>query len=117
MIKGIITLCGSTKFKKEFDYWNSRLTLGGWIVLAPGAFGHVESDEYISNLISENKYALDNMHLIKIGMSRAIFVVNKDGYIGKSTANEISHALKLKKEVFYMSNMGTDSKQSDYLLR
>ena len=36
----VITLCGSTKFKKEFEEVNKRLTLEGNVVISVGCFGH-----------------------------------------------------------------------------
>ena len=37
-------------------------------------------------------------------MSDAIYVINKDGYIGESTASEIAWAEELGKEIIYMEN-------------
>ena len=39
------------------------------------------------------------MHLRKIDMADEIFVVNPGGYIGESTAREISYALRHGKKV------------------
>lgn len=36
----IVTLCGSTKFKKEFLEVQKKLTLLGYIVISVGLFGH-----------------------------------------------------------------------------
>jgi hypothetical protein len=47
---------------------------------------------------------LGREHYKKIEISDAIFVVNKDGYIGNSTKNEIELAKKLNKEIIYMEN-------------
>ena len=41
----IITLCGSTKFKKEFIEAQKRLTLEGNIVISVGLFGHAGDEE------------------------------------------------------------------------
>ena len=38
MKRNIVTLCGSTKFKKEFDELNTKLTLEGNIVISLGIF-------------------------------------------------------------------------------
>lgn len=85
----VVCLCGSTKFKKEFEEANKKLTCAGSIVLSVGFFGHMEgplSDE--SNL----KQALDNLHKRKIDLADCIFVINVGGYIGKSTRSEIEYA-------------------------
>lgn len=94
----IITLCGSTKFKKEFEQANKELTLAGNIVLSVGCFGHA-GDE----INDQQKIMLDEIHKRKIDISDAIYVINKDGYIGKSTRNEIAYATLTGKLVFYMN--------------
>lgn len=94
----IITLCGSTKFKEEFLKANEQLTLKGHIVLMPGFFGHADNKE----IPIETKEKLDELHFEKIDMSDAIFVVNKNGYVGKSTSNEISHAMEKHKKIYWL---------------
>lgn len=94
----VICLCGSTKFKKEFLEQQQRLTLAGNIVLSVGVFGH--SDQI--DLSATEKTMLDDIHRQKIEMSDEIFVINKGGYIGESTQNEINHAVILKKPITFM---------------
>lgn len=101
----IVTLCGSTKFKDEFEKINADLTLGGHIVLAPGVFHH--SDEV--ELTEEQKSELDNLHRQKISMSDAIFVINKDKYIGKSTYGEIDWARRMKKSIYFLEPMAENT--------
>lgn len=94
----IITLCGSTKFKEDFERVNRELTLMGFIVLSVGVFGHAEND-----LISDDeKVDLDILHKRKIKMSDAIYVINKDGYIGDSTKSEIIFAKQNKIPIYFM---------------
>ena len=95
----IITLCGSTRFKDEFLAVQRDLTLQGHIVLSVGLFGHADNEE----LTMEEKIRLDNLHKEKINMSDAIFVINKDGYIGESTYSEIDWATRMKKQVFFLT--------------
>lgn len=87
----VITLCGSTRFKDEFEEVQRKLTLEGNIVLSVGLFSHAEEngEDWVSNGIKE---MLDDIHKRKIDMSDEIFVINKDGYIGSSTASEIEYA-------------------------
>ncbi len=92
----IITLCGSTRFKEEFLKVQKDLTLKGYIVISVGLFGHRGDDEVWEDGVKE---MLDDMHLSKIDMADEIFVVNKDGYIGESTAREIAYALSCGKPV------------------
>lgn len=94
----IITICGSTRFKKEILDVARDLTLMGHIVLAPFVFHHMEETEFTK----EDKIRLDNLHKEKINMSNAIFVVNVNGYIGESTYGEIDWATRMKKQVFFL---------------
>ena len=94
----IVTICGSTRFKKEIEAVAHDLTLQNHIVLAPHVFHHMEDKE----MPVELKIRLDNLHKEKISMSDAIFVVNVDGYIGESTYGEIDWANRMKKEVFFL---------------
>lgn len=84
----IITLCGSTRFKDLFLEAARDLTLQGWIVLMPGVFGHADNFEWTDEIKSK----LDELHLEKIRMSNAVFLLNKGGYIGESTRREIDYA-------------------------
>jgi len=95
-----ITLCGSTKFKKEFEEWNRKLTLAGHVVYSVSCFGHADNLEFTK----EEKKRLDRIHSMKILESDYIFVLDIDNYIGESTQNEIEWALLNNKEVFYQSS-------------
>lgn len=95
-----ITLCGSTKFKKEFEHINRHLSLNGNIVYSVAIFGHFDKFE----LTVEQKIKLDNVHIEKINNSDGIFVINVDGYIGESTKREIAHAEKTGKFVRYLTD-------------
>ena len=53
-------------------------------------------------LTDEQKAQLDELHKRKIDMSDAIFVINKDGYIGSSTESEIRYARAHLKEIVYL---------------
>ena len=98
----VITLCGSTRFKDEFLAVQRDLTLQGHIVLSVGLFGHADNED----LTLEEKIRLDNLHKEKINMSDAIFVINKDGYIGESTYSEIDWANRMKKQIFFLETTG-----------
>ena len=95
----IITLCGSTKFKDEFLKAQKELTLQGYIVISVEFFEH---GDYQTVLTDDIKIMLDDMHKRKIDMSNEIFVINKDGYIGESTRNEIEYAIRTDKVVNYL---------------
>lgn len=94
----VITLCGSTKFKDDFMKEQQRLTLAGNIVISVGVFGHADEIE----LSQSEKVMLDDMHKQKITMADEIFVINKGGYIGWSTQQEINYAAVRNIPVVYM---------------
>ena len=93
----VITLCGSTRFKEDFERVNRELTLRGWVVLSVGCFGH--SGDTVTE---EAKVMLDEIHKQKIDMADAIYVINRDNYIGESTRSEIEYAKKHDKAIMYM---------------
>ncbi|MGN7472407.1 DUF4406 domain-containing protein [Brevibacillus brevis] len=93
----VITLCGSTRFKREFEEVNKNLTLQGNLVISVGVFGHSEGIQ----LSEQEKQMLDNIHLRKIDMADEIYVINFGGYIGSSTKNEIEYAKATGKEIRY----------------
>ena len=104
---GKITLCGSTRFRAEYELWNKRLTLAGFLVYSVSGFGH-SGDSFTE----EEKAQLDRIHLAKIDASHAIVVINPGGYIGDSTRREIAHAESRGKAVYF-----TDDGRTVYQLR
>lgn len=94
-----IALCGSTKFKEQFEEANKFLTKQGNLVYTVGWFGHRDEDKPTE----DEKILLDLVHLQKIIESDAIFVIDVDGYIGESTKREIMWAKLLNKNVYYWS--------------
>jgi hypothetical protein len=97
----IITVCGSSRFKKEILQVARDLTIQGNIVLAPFVFHHAEEEELPREVLIQ----LDNLHKEKIEMSDAIFVVNINKYIGESTFGEIDWAQRKKKQVYFLEPM------------
>lgn len=95
----VITLCGSTRFRKEFEEAQKRLTLEGNIVITVGLFGHSGDEEVWKPGVKE---MLDEMHLRKIDLADEIYVINVDGYIGQSTTREIAYAKSKGKKVNYL---------------
>lgn len=100
MIKNtpVITLCGSTRFADDFKKVNEELTLQGYVVLSVGV---INKD---AKFDIEQCKLLDNVHKRKIDMSDAIYVISRDGYVGKSTHNEIQYAYETGKHVYYMED-------------
>ena len=92
----VITICGSMKFQKEMMITAEKLALEGNCILTP--VYPVLNNEKTEEQLEE----LKNEHFKKIELSDAIFVVNKNQYIGESTKLEIEYAMKLKKELMYL---------------
>lgn len=97
----MICLCGSSKFKDDFIRVGEDLTLQGNIVIGLSLYGHAEH-KFDTVITPEIKTMLDDMHRQKIDMSDAIFVINKNGYIGNSTQREIAYARFHNKPIYYM---------------
>lgn len=97
----IITLCGSTKFKNEYEEIAKNLALQGHAVLSVNLFAHADNIE----LTTEEKIRLDNAHKQKINISDAIFVINKDQYIGESTYSEIDWAERMGKQIIFLEQI------------
>lgn len=101
----IVCLCGSTKFWKEFQKQNLRLTLERVILLSIGAASGSD-DEHFGNLFRQDydkvKDMLDELHLRKIDLCDEIFVINVGGYIGESTRKEIEYAKSIDKPIKYL---------------
>lgn len=93
-----ITLCGSTKFRDQFEHWNRALSKRGHIVYSVSCYGHSGD-----TLTPAEKETLDLVHLRKVTESDAIFVVGWDRqklYVGDSTRREIAWAKLWGKRIF-----------------
>jgi hypothetical protein len=90
----IVTLCGSTKFYRQFVEANYRETMGGKIVLSVGFYPHKAAEVHGEEIgiTPKQKEELDALHKRKIDISDEILVLNVGGYIGESTRSEIEHA-------------------------
>lgn len=104
-----ITLCGSTRFKEEYQEANTLLSQAGHIVYSIAWAKENESAAAPGVKMDEvTKENLDLVHLGKILNSDAILVVGRgeDGkpYIGSSTRREIVWAQMNDKQVFFGLN-------------
>ena len=107
-----ICICGSTRFADlhAIKRWELEKT-GKYICLminylpswyAKEVFGEGVNDHF--GEASGLKEILDELHLRKIDMADEIFVINKDGYIGESTRNEIEYTKKQNKPIYYLES-------------
>lgn len=84
----IVCLCGSTRFKSEFEEAEKNLTLKGQIVLTVGLFGHADGIE----LTDGEKKGLDELHRRKIDLADYVLFINPQDYLGESTSRELAYA-------------------------
>lgn len=93
----VVVLCGSTRFREEFERANREETLAGNIVLSVGHYPHENATR------PEVKAELDKLHLEKIDMADEVLILNVGGYIGESTRNELNYAKSLGKFVRFLT--------------
>ena len=101
----VVCLCGSVRFVETFKRASEKLTDAGYIVLSTC---RVLSPEQQGKQ-PELKRKLDKLHLEKIDMSDWVLILNVNNYIGFSTKNEIEHAVKAGKPVFYITSFDLDN--------
>ena len=88
-LKGIITLCGSTRFYNDFKLAGLKLTLNDWHVFSIGIDTKSDADIKAAGDFKIDHARLDRLHKSKIAKSEAIMVIDVNGYIGESTRSEI----------------------------
>jgi len=106
----VVTLCGSSRFCEV-------MAVCAWLIerdeeaiamslhLLPNWY----CKEDIPHHLAEHEGvadAMDALHLKKIDLSDEIFVVNRNGYVGKSTMNEVEYARSKKMRIrWYTSDL------------
>lgn len=101
----IITLIGSTKFEQIFRTLEEKLSLKGYLVFSPLVYNQSGDNPKCG---IDHKKILDTEAKLKINHSDIVFVVDKNGYIGSSTKDQIEHAKLLNKPILYYSNGDID---------
>lgn len=95
-----VCLIGSTKFEDIFRKLEYDLSIRGYIVLSPLVYNQFGDKPGCGK---EEKKILDLVQKEKIRQSDIVLVVDKDGYIGKSTRKQIEFAEFLNKRILYYS--------------
>jgi hypothetical protein len=95
----IITICGSLKFMEEMKYQAEKLELENNCVLTV-----IYPTKSKGCYTEEELHLLQKGHYKRIDISDAIFVVNKNGYIGRAVREEIEYAKRQNKEIIYLEN-------------
>lgn len=98
----VITLCGSLKVAQD-DFNNVQMLLerAGHVCFTVG----FSERDYVPPTETE-KRTLDKVHFRKIIMSECVLVLDRNGYIGESTRNEIEFAEINNIQVLYLRDTG-----------
>ena len=96
----VVTLCGSVKFWDKIQEVYEKLELENKYAVI-GITPHVMNRDFTE----DEEDTLDELHKIKIDLADAIYVINVNGYIGKSTREEIEYAKQKGKEIMYLENI------------
>lgn len=94
----IVCLCGSTKFKDTFIKEYENETLEGRIVLSVGIFNHANN----LNLSKDTEHKLDELHKRKIDLADEVLFLNKNGYLGDSTIEELNYTYNTQKKIRFL---------------
>lgn len=109
-----ICLCGSTRFRADWEKMNELLSKAGNTVYSVSCF--LREGE---SLTQDEKETLDLVHLNKILGSDAVVVVGEQNgrpYIGDSTRREIKWAKMHNKLVIYQYQIVLDEMSFTYLI-
>jgi hypothetical protein len=96
----IVCLCGSTRFSEAFIKAFLNETLEGRIVLTVG--NDWTDKRQWQDIDASKKIMLDELHLRKIDLADEVLILNVGGYIGESTARELSYAKQHNKIIRYL---------------
>jgi len=92
----VVVMCGSLRFLDKIQEMAERLELERGYAVIP-LLPHVID----RNLTTEEVEQLGELHLCKIDLADAVYVVNVNGYIGKTVQKEIAYAREKGKEILY----------------
>lgn len=98
----IVCLCGSTKFKREYQAAEQRFRELGYLVLTVEAYGHADK----LDLTFDNKVKLDGLHREKIRIADKVVFITPNGYMGDSTHAELRFATSYNKTIMMWDTRG-----------
>jgi len=102
----VITICGSSKQKADWEHYQKKLALEGNVVLAINIYLGLEAKDY--NDDTETKRLLMELHRQKIRMAdKVCFIRKPDGTLGDHTTTERDYAIELKKFIFSVPSLNT----------
>ena len=92
---GTLTICSSSKFYETAQMLAREVESAGITVYTP----RFDFNEEAVEVTQEEKIRLTHEFLRKIDQSDAVYVIDKDGYTGRSVCIEIGYASALGKTV------------------
>lgn len=90
-----LTICSSSKFYETAQTLAKEMARAGITVYTP----RFDFNEEVVKVTMDDKISLTHEFLSKIGRSDAIYVIDQDGYTGRSVCIEIGYASALGKTV------------------
>lgn len=90
-----LTICSSSKFYATAQNLAKEMADAGLNVFTP----RFDFNEEVVNVTQADKISLTHEFLSKVGRSDAIYVIDQDGYTGRSVCIEIGYASALGKVV------------------
>lgn len=90
-----LTICSSSKFYETAQNLAKEMADAGLNVFTP----RFDFNEEVVNVTLADKIRLTHEFLSKVGRSDAIYVIDQDGYTGRSVCIEIGYASALGKVV------------------
>lgn len=107
----IVTLCGSSTQKEDWEHWQKTLALQGNCVLAINIYLGREREDY--NEENDVKRLLKKLHRQKIRMAdKVVFICKPDNTLGKHTTEELEYAKSLGKQISYVYSVANYLKPS-----
>lgn len=102
----VICLCGSTRFKAEFQQANLDLTLAGFIVLSIGC--DTKADDELKIGLKE-KATLDVLHFRKIDLADSVLLICPQRHLGESTTREAMYAQSTSTPIWWWDGESEDA--------
>ena len=100
----VVAIVGSMRFRAYMDEIERSLIREGKTPIAPTA----AFEAYRGALRPHDKAPLDALHIRKLNLCNEMFVVDVGGYIGQSTAREITAFKEMGKPISYLSDGDSD---------
>lgn len=98
----IVCLCGSFRFFEEMDRVEKILVEAGIACIRPIPYPHEVPEK---SRTREEEETGTKEHIENVKRADIIYIVDKDGYVGRSTSVEIGVAYGLGKEIYALEQI------------